>query len=165
MVRSPRRPPARRPLDADSPPVDLDVPWNIGSATKTMVAVVVLQLADEGTIDLDAGIARYMPDLADADRITPRQLLQHTSGLNDYHDQPAVLSDMQRPWTPAELIAVAEAAGRVGEPGGPFHYSNTNYMVLGEIIEQVTGNSWSDEVQARDRRAAGHDAHEPARAR
>jgi D-alanyl-D-alanine carboxypeptidase len=90
-----------------------------------------------------------MPDLADADRITPRQLLQHTSGLNDYLELPAVLGDMQRPWTRADLIAVSEAAGRLGEPGGPFHYSNTNYMVLAEIIEQVTGNSWSDEVQER----------------
>jgi D-alanyl-D-alanine carboxypeptidase len=111
--------------------------------------VVVLQLSDEGRLDLDAGIAQYMPDLEGADQITPRQLLQHKSGLNEYDDQPAVVSDMQRPWTPAELIAVAEAAGRVGEPGGPFHYSNTNYIVLGQIIEQVTGNSWSDEVQAR----------------
>ena len=135
--------------DAGGAPVDLDVPWNIGSLTKTMVAVVVLQLADEGRIDLDAGIAQYMPDLAGADEITPRQLLQHTSGLNDYENLPAVLDDRQRPWTPDEMIAVAEAAGRVGVPGGEFHYSNTNYVVLGRIIEQVTGNAWSDEVQSR----------------
>ena len=50
-----------------------------------MVAVVVLQLADEGRIDLDAGIAQFMPDLEGADRITPRQLLQHTTGLNEYN--------------------------------------------------------------------------------
>src|SRR5262245_37644512 len=133
-------------VDPASGPVDLTVPWNIGSATKTFVAVVVLQLADEGRIDLDAGIDRYLPDLPDADRITPRQLLQHTSGLGEYLDAPAVRSDLQREWTPDELIAVAEAAGRVGEPGGPHHYANTNYIVLGEIIEQVTGNSWDEEV-------------------
>ena len=136
-------------IDAASAPVDLDTVWNIGSLTKTMVAVVVLQLADEGRLDLDADIAPYMPDLAGADEITPRQLLQHTSGLNEYDNQPAVVNDMQRPWTPAELIAVAEAAGRVGEPGGSFHYANTNYVILGRIIEQVTGNRWSDEVHAR----------------
>ncbi len=128
-------------VDPTSAPVDLDVPWNIGSATKTFVAVVVLQLADEGAIDLDDGIDGFFPDLADAERITPRQLLQHTSGLNDYKDLPAVVADAQREWTTSELIAVAEAAGRVGEPGGPYHYSNTNYVVLGEIIEQVTGDS------------------------
>ena len=83
------------------------------------------------------------------DRITPRQLLQHTSGLAEYDDKPAVLNDAQRPWTPDELIAVAEAAGRLGEPGAAFHYSNTNYIVLGEIIQQVTGHPWTDEVRTR----------------
>ena len=136
-------------IEPAGPAVDLDTPWNIGSLTKTMVAVVVLQLAEDGRIDLDAGIAQSMPDLANADAITPRQLLQHTSGLNDYENEPAVVNDRQRPWTPDEMIAVAEAAGRVGEPGAQFHYSNTNYVVLGRIIEQATGNAWSDEVQSR----------------
>jgi D-alanyl-D-alanine carboxypeptidase len=136
-------------LDPASGPVDPDVPWNIGSATKTFVAVVVLQLAEEARIDLDAGIDRYLPDLPAADRITPRQLLNHTSGLHEYLDQPAVVNHPLHQWTPAELIAVAEAAGRVGEPGGPHHYANTNYIVLGEIIEQVTGNAWADEVHTR----------------
>ena len=135
--------------DPASPAVDPAVAWNIGSATKTFVAVVVLQLAQEGRIDLDAGIERYFPDLAGADRITPRELLQHTSGLHEYNDQPAVLSDMTRKWTPAELIAVAEAAGRVGEPGGAHHYANTNYIVLGELIRQVTGHPWQDDVRTR----------------
>jgi D-alanyl-D-alanine carboxypeptidase len=136
-------------LDAGSGPVDPDVPWNIGSATKSFVAVVVLQLAEEGRIDLDAGIDRYLPDLTAADRITPRQLLNHTSGLHEYSDEPAVLHHPLRQWTPAELVAVAEAAGRVGAPGGPHHYANTNYIVLGDIIEQVTGNPWADEVHTR----------------
>ena len=136
-------------LDPGSGPVDPNVSWNIGSVTKTFVAVVVLQLAEEGLLDLDAGIDGFLPDLPDAERITPRQLLQHTSGLGEYLDQPAVRNDLQRPWTPAELIAVAEAAGRVGEPGGPYRYANTNYIVLGEIIEQVTGNAWDTEVATR----------------
>ena len=80
-------------------PSDLDVPWNIGSATKTFVAVVVLQLAEEGRLDLDAGIDRFLPELPGAERITPRQLLQHTSGLGEYKDQPAVLNDPTRAWT------------------------------------------------------------------
>jgi D-alanyl-D-alanine carboxypeptidase len=136
-------------VDPSSGPVDPDVAWNIGSATKTFIAVVVLQLAEEGRLDLDAGIAAYLPDLAGADRITPRQLLQHTSGLGEYNDQPALRNDMQRAWTPSELIALAEAAGRVGQPGAAHHYSNTGYIVLGEIIEQVTGHPWADEVATR----------------
>ena len=136
-------------VDPASGPLDPNVPLNVGSVTKFFVAVVVLQLAEEGRIDLDARIDRFLPDLADADRITPRQLLQHTSGLNEYINDPTVRADATHVGAPSELIAVAEAAGRVGEPGGPHHYSNTNYIVLGEIIEQVTGHSWSDEVSAR----------------
>ncbi len=136
-------------LDPASGPVDLDTPWNVGSITKTFVAVVVLQLAEEGRIDLDGGIDAYFPDLKDAERITPRELLQHTSGLGEYSYQPQVLNDAHRHWTAAEMLAVAEAAGRFGEPGGAFHYSNTNYIVLGEIIRLVTGNEWDEEVQTR----------------
>ena len=135
-------------LDPASGPIDPDVPWNIGSATKAFVAVVVLQLAAEGRIDLDAGIDGYLPDLPGAERITPRQLLNHTSGLGEYLDE-AVVTDPLRQWTPAELIAIAEAAGRVGEPGGPHHYANTNYIILAEIIEHVAGNPWADEVHTR----------------
>ena len=132
--------------------------WNIGSVTKTFVAVVVLQLADEGKIDLDAGIEQYMPDLANADHITPRELLQHTSGLGEYNDKPAVLNDAHRVWTPAELIAVAEDAGRVGEPGGPFHYSNTNYIAPRRDHRQGHRQTRGTyEVQNKDRRAARHD--------
>ncbi|MGY1669215.1 serine hydrolase domain-containing protein [Geodermatophilus sp. SYSU D00710] len=134
---------------ADSGDVDPDVPWNIGSVTKSFVAVAVLQLAEEGRIDLDAGIDGFLPDLAGADRITPRHLLQHTSGLGEYLNQPAVEADARREWTPLELLAVAEAAGRTGEPGGPHAYSNTNYVLLGHVIEQVTGRPWDDEVRER----------------
>lgn len=136
-------------VDPASGPVDPDVAWNIGSVTKTFVAVVVLQLAEKGALDLDAGIASFLPELPDAGRITPRQLLQHTSGLAEYIDEPAVANDARREWRPSELIAVAEAAGRVGEPGAAYHYANTNYIILGEIIERVTGSSWADEVRTR----------------
>jgi D-alanyl-D-alanine carboxypeptidase len=136
-------------VDPGSPPVDATIPWNIGSSTKAFVAVVALQLAEEGRLDLDAPIAGFFPDLPGADQITPRQLLQHTSGLGEYLDDPAVQGDLAREWAPAELIAVAEAAGRSGEPGGPHRYANTNYIALGEVIRQVTGNPWYDEVRTR----------------
>ncbi len=97
-------------VDPASGPVDPGIAWNIGSATKPFLAVVVLQLADEGLIDLDDGIERFLPDLPSAELITPRQLLQHTSGLGEYLDQPAVREHTARHWTAAELIAVAEAS-------------------------------------------------------
>ncbi|RPI11647.1 MAG: class A beta-lactamase-related serine hydrolase, partial [Actinobacteria bacterium] len=115
-------------LSTGSDAVDPNVPWNIGSLTKTFVAVVVLQLADEGAIDLDAGIGTYFPELPALAPITPRQLLQHTSGLNEYWPSASVLQDAGRVWTPMEEIAVAEAAGRLDAPGASYHYSNTNYV-------------------------------------
>ncbi|MFL6151822.1 MAG: serine hydrolase domain-containing protein [Ornithinibacter sp.] len=136
-------------LGHDSGAVDPKIPWGIGSITKTFVAVVVLQLAEEGSIDLDAGIEKYLPKLRGAERITPRELLQHTSGLGEYLDKPAVLNDAKRTWTPAELIAGAETAGRTGKPGAGYSYSNTDYIVLGKIIEQVTGRWWATEVRQR----------------
>ena len=136
-------------IDPDSAPVDVDTPWNIGSSTKTFVAVVVLQLVDEGRLSLDETVERFVPNLAGADRITVRELLQHTSGLHEYADEPVVVNDQKRFWTPDELIAVAEAAGPVADPGSGFHYANTNYIVLGEIIQNVTGHSWDYEVHTR----------------
>ncbi len=132
---------------AGADPVDPDVAWNIGSVTKVFVAVVALQLVDEGALDLDSGIDPWFPALDDAPAITPRMLLRHTSGLAEYLDLAA--QEPARRWEPAELIALAETRGRVGAPGAGYAYSNANYIALGEIIEQVTGNSWDEEVRRR----------------
>ena len=80
-------------IDPASGPVDPDVAWNVGSVTKTFVAVVVLQLAEEGRIDLDAGIEQYLPDLPGADRITPVSCSSTPAGSNEYIDEPAVRAD------------------------------------------------------------------------
>ncbi len=132
-----------------SAPIDVDTPWIIGSATKTFVAVVVLQLAQEGKLDLDAPVTSYVPDLPGASRITARELLQHTSGLNEYLHTDAVDRDARRAWSAEELIAVAAGRGPVAEPGAGHHYANTNYLVLGEIIEKITSRPWYAEVRSR----------------
>jgi D-alanyl-D-alanine carboxypeptidase len=130
-------------------PVDPEVPWGIGSVTKTFVAVVVLQLAEEGALDLDASIEPYFPALPRAADISVRQLLQHTSGLNEYFESPDVQADLRRPWSPGALIDAAVALGPVGEPGGDYHYSNTNYILLGQLVEEVTGRPWDEAVRDR----------------
>lgn len=130
-------------------PVDPDTPWIIGSTTKTFVAVVVLQLAKEGKLDLDATVETFLPDLPAASRITTRQLLQHTSGVNEYLHAEKVEADARREWSARELVAVALARGPVAEPGAGYHYSNTNYLLLGELIEKVTSRPWHAEVRSR----------------
>jgi len=130
-------------------PIDANTPWIIGSTTKTFVAVVVLQLAQEGTLDLDATIEPFFPDLPAASRITTRQLLQHTSGVPEYLHTRAVVADAQREWRARDLIAVAVAEAPSGAPGAGYHYSNTNYLLLGEIVEKVTSRPWHAEVRSR----------------
>ena len=129
--------------------IDPSTPWIIGSTTKTFVAVVVLQLAQERKLDLDATIEPFFPDLPAASRITTRQLLQHTSGVAEYLHTDAVEGGARREWSARELIAVALARGPLAEPGVGYHYANTNYLILGEIIEKVTSRPWYAEVRSR----------------
>lgn len=129
--------------------VDANVPWLIGSVTKTFVTVVVLQLAQEGALDLDQSIGTWFPSLVSSAKITVRHLLQHTSGLGDYLEDERVLGDAKRAWSPQELIAVAASRPTLGEPGGKHHYSNTNFIVVGEIIGKVAGRPWYSEVRTR----------------
>jgi D-alanyl-D-alanine carboxypeptidase len=130
-------------------PIDASTPWIIGSTTKTFLAVVVLQLAQERKLDLDATVERFYPDLPAASRITTRQLLQHTSGVAEYLHTEAVEGDARREWRARELIAVAVARGPVAEPGAGHRYSNTNYLLLGEIVEKLTSRPWYAEVRSR----------------
>ncbi len=130
--------------------------FRIGSVTKTFVATVVLQLADQGILDLDAPIDRALPDVVPGGRsITVGQLLNHTSGLYDYMKEPGMSTnrwrgeDRFRHHAPAELLAAAFSHPPYFAPGTGFRYSNTNYIVLGVLIEKVTGMPYADAVRHR----------------
>ncbi|MFJ9690903.1 serine hydrolase domain-containing protein [Kitasatospora sp. NPDC101183] len=136
-------------------PVDGQV--RAGSNTKPFTAVVVLQLVAEGKIGLDSSVDTYLPGLLRGDgidgrTITVRQLLQHTSGLPDYMDSPA-LSDFTtiqyRYFEPRELLDGALTQKALFAPGTDFAYSNTNYIVAGILIQKVTGRPWAEEVTKR----------------
>lgn len=128
-----------------------NTPSLIASVTKTFTAVVVMQLVEEGKLSLDDTVDTWFPEQPNGDKITARMLLSHTSGLADY--QKLFELDPEKftmEWTPEELIAVANQAGPVGEPGSSrAHYSSTNSIMLGRIIEKVTGNSWEHEIESR----------------
>jgi D-alanyl-D-alanine carboxypeptidase len=124
----------------------------IGSLSKMFTAIVVLQLAEEGSIDLDAPIATWLPDeVSDGDVITVRHLLQHTSGLYDYLEDKQLMNrvyrDPERIWTPHELVEYAAEfpSGNLGR----WDYSSTNYVILGMLVEQVTGRTLAQEVRER----------------
>ena len=126
-------------------------PSFIASVTKTFTAVVVMQLVEEGKLSLDETVDTWFPEQPNGDKITVRMLLSHTSGLANYQDTFGTdIEKWTREWAPEDLIAEANKAGTVGKPGSRVaHYSNTNYLMLGLIIEKVTGNSWEHEVESR----------------
>jgi D-alanyl-D-alanine carboxypeptidase len=141
--------PARRMRAADR--------FRAGSLMKPLVAAATLQLVEEGRIGLDDPLpavlpARIVSRFADADRITVRMLLQHTSGLGDY-TSPAfdreVAADPARRWTVDELLDRAAAQPRTFAPGERFAYSNTDYNLLGLILERATGKPWRAVVRER----------------
>ncbi len=122
-------------------PTSADTVFSVASISKTFVAALVLRLAERGVLGLDDPLSRYVPSFPNAAHITLRQLLTHTSGLQDIFTSPGVgaagFDDPQRIWTPAEVL------GMIGTPsfahGKGYHYSNTNYLLLGLVIEKATG--------------------------
>ncbi len=130
---------ARGVADLDArDPLRSSARFRIGSVTKTFVAALVLQLAEEGDLALDDPVERWLPGLIPNGRkITVRHLLSHRSGLFDYVEEPGVLTSPERRWTATELVALATAHPPERRPGGAFAYSSTNYVVLGLIAEKA----------------------------
>lgn len=125
----------------------------IGSITKTFTATVVLQLVDEGKLTLDDKLSKYEPQVPGADGITIRQLLNMTSGLFNYTDDKVFWTQfMNNPkavWKPQQVVDIAIAHPAVFPPGQKYMYCNTNYVLLGMIIEKVTGKKAGDEITTR----------------
>ncbi|MFE3247692.1 serine hydrolase domain-containing protein [Streptomyces sp. NPDC059209] len=129
-------------------PIRSDEHFRIGSQTKTFTAVVLLQLAEEGRVSLDAPIEEYLPGIVtgngyDGTRITVRQLLQHTSGIGAYNPYPGLSTPRPNPDGTFGLTALVRhglnSSPPTAEPGAGFTYSNTNYYVLGVLVEELTG--------------------------
>ncbi|MEW1928395.1 serine hydrolase domain-containing protein [Streptomyces sp. NPDC088360] len=123
----------------------------IGSNTKTFTAVVVLQLVGEGKIGLDDSVDTYLPGLVrgkgiDGSRITVRHLLQQTSGLPNYSNY---LGEEVRYFAPRELLDIALRHEAGFDPGEKWQYSNTNYVLAGLIVEEVTRHSLAEEMDRR----------------
>ena len=116
--------------------------FSLAGVTKMMTSGLVLRLWEEGRLDLEEPIARYVPYLPEADRITLRMLLRHTSGLQDYlndRDIQRKLAEPDHAWTRDEVL---HAVQRVNfAPGSRYQYSNTNFVALGAAIERASGKS------------------------
>ncbi|HJT91736.1 MAG TPA: serine hydrolase domain-containing protein [Mycobacterium sp.] len=132
-------------------PMKVDFYSRIGSQTKTFTATGVLQLADQGKVGLDDPIAKYVDGVPQGDTITLRQLLRMQSGLFNYSESPtfqqAMFADPRSPFSPQELLDFAFAEPNVFPPGEGFLYCNTNYILLGLVVEKLSGQPLHDYVR------------------
>jgi D-alanyl-D-alanine carboxypeptidase len=139
-------------LDIDTP-MRLDGHFRVGSITKTFTGTVILQLVDERKLGLDDPVAKYQPDAPNGANITIRDLLNMTSGLYNYSEDRGFNEQLDaepgKVWDPKELLAIAFQHPPYFAPGKGFHYSNTNTVLLGLIIEQITGQPVANAFQAR----------------
>ncbi|MFD4998299.1 serine hydrolase domain-containing protein [Streptomyces buecherae] len=136
-------------------PMDPRARFRIGSVTKTFSSVVLLQLVAEGKVKLDAPVTSYLPGVLPDDRITVRHLLTHRSGLSDYTNEmfaktvPGFEAVRNRVFTNKELVDRSLREPRTTEPGGAYRYSNTNFVLVGMVIEKVTKNPVAKEYERR----------------
>lgn len=125
----------------------------IGSISKTFTATVILQLVDEKKLSLDDKLSKYEPQVPGADGITVRQLANMTSGLYNYTDDPAFWTAFQKSpkttWAPQQMVDIATAHPAVFPPGQRYMYCNTNYILLGMIMEKVTGSTAAKQITTR----------------
>ncbi|MFI5881794.1 serine hydrolase domain-containing protein [Streptomyces sp. NPDC051554] len=145
-------------------PRSADDRYRVGSITKAFVSTVLLQLEAEGRLSLDDTVEKWLPGVVqgngnDGGRITVRQLLNHTSGIYNYTED----DDFGRAYftkdgffrhrydtkTPAALVAIAMSHKPDFTPGTSWHYSNTNYVLAGMVIQKVTGHSYATEIRDR----------------
>ncbi|MGV9380466.1 serine hydrolase domain-containing protein [Nonomuraea sp. NPDC003707] len=143
-----------RLLDGKGGAIPSTARYRIGSQTKGMTATVVLQLVKEGKLSLDDKLSAVLPEVADkdlverADEITVRNLIQLTSGIPDYIGADVNPLDPTRNYRPTDLLAASRKNPRPVEIG-TFNYSNTNYILLGMIIEKLAGRSLAAEFNRR----------------
>ncbi|MGH0945184.1 serine hydrolase domain-containing protein [Bacillus mycoides] len=136
-------------------PIKTDFRFRIGSVTKTFTATVVLQLAEENSLNLDDSIEKWLPGVIqgngyDDKQITIRQLLNHTSGIAEYTRSKGFnLMDTKKSYRAEELVKMGISMPPDFAPGKSWSYSNTGYVLLGILIETVTGNSYAEEIENR----------------
>jgi len=128
-------------------PVQPAIAFQIGSVTKQFTAAAILQLQNAGKLNIDDPVVTYLGSYPFDPRITLRMLLNQTSGLQDYHNFPAASSWVNGVTEPTVLSQIA-AASLLFAPGTAYAYSNSNYFVLGSVIEAVSGTTYSDFLAA-----------------
>ncbi|MFT3836350.1 MAG: serine hydrolase domain-containing protein [Myxococcaceae bacterium] len=136
---------------SSGPLSDAGTLYRIGSVTKTYVSATVITLEHEGALSLDDTLDKWSLPVPDAGAITVRQLLNHTAGLFNYTDDPAVQNaqTISMPVTPEQMVAIAAQHPPYFAPGAGWHYSNTDYVLLGMIVKEATDGGLADAISQR----------------
>jgi CubicO group peptidase (beta-lactamase class C family)/predicted dienelactone hydrolase len=145
---------------ATQTPVDANSLFSIGSITKPMIATTILQLRDEGKLSLDDTLSQWLPELSsqipNSDRITIQELLNHTSGIREYLTDPGFIEPLtndpdlaNQTFTPEQLVSFIAGKPALFEPGQQYSYSNTGYILLGEVIETATQSTITRQLHQR----------------
>ncbi len=124
--------------------------FRIGSMTKQFTASAILKLQEEGKLNVEDKLSKYIPDFPRGNDVTLRQLLTHTSGIHDYSPEPAHWSDVAKPTTTEALIELIKKQKHLYDfdPGTKWSYDNSGYTLLGYIVEKVSGQSYGEFLRA-----------------
>ncbi len=141
-----------------------EMKFRLGSVTKQFTAMLLMQLHERGELSIHDPIAKYLPDYPDGDQITIHHLMSHTAGIPNFTSFPDYIKTMMIQATLEELIDRFRDKPLEFEPGNQFSYSNSGYILLGYIIEKVTGQPYGDYVSEHifdvaDMHNSGYDNH------
>jgi CubicO group peptidase (beta-lactamase class C family) len=129
--------------------------YSIGSISKQFTAAAILLLQEEGKLSLDDAVGKYVPGLTEGDKVTIREILSHTSGYQDYWPEDYVMTPMLVPETSQQILDTWAKKPLDFEPGTQWQYSNTNYVIAGRIVENITGHPLMDLLTQRIFRPLG----------
>lgn len=133
--------------------IELDVNMNpenvfqIGSMTKQFTAIAIMMLEEQGKLKVNDAISKYIPDYPNGNQITIHHLLTHTSGIKDFTKIKSIMSIAKQDMTPKELVDFFKDEPVDFQPGEKFEYNNSGYVVLGYIIELVSGKTYEDFIE------------------
>ena len=124
-----------------------DTLFPIGSITKSITALAILQLEEQGKLSVKDPLAKYFPDLPNSKKITIHQLLNHSSGYMDFFETPEIRKNYTKFHTDEEIVRSFAAKSLTAEPGEKFAYINSDYYLLGKIIEKVSGENYASYIE------------------
>lgn len=134
---------------SDTLMADTETVYRVGSVTKTFTAVLALQLMEEGKLSADSKLSQFYPKMPNADKIAVAHLLQHRSGLFNFTNREDFLTYMVAGKSKDQMLALFESLNTNFEPGTKYEYSNTGYVLLGYILEDVSGMSYDRLLKER----------------